>query len=54
MQTGVSHANAPRPPDRGVSDNAPYTPGLGLKIAARMAQEWLARLDAEAAEEGEA
>jgi len=54
MQTGVSHANAPLPPDRGVSDNAPYTPGLGLKIAARMAQEWLARLDAEAAEEGEA
>jgi len=88
MQTGASHANAPLPPERGVSDHeertpgrgdpmqagrphadtprtpnrpvsdpgeAGYTPGrIGLQIAARMAQEWLDRMDADAAEEGEA
>jgi hypothetical protein len=50
MHTETPHAHTPRTSDRHVSDNAPYTPGLGLKIAARMAQEWLARLDAEAGE----
>jgi hypothetical protein len=50
MQMGRPHANAPRASDRGVSDNRPrgtYTRGLALEIAARMAREWLERLDAE-------
>jgi DNA-binding MarR family transcriptional regulator len=54
MQSRTPHASTPRTSDRGVTDNASYTRGLGLEIAARMAREWLERLDAEAAEEGEA
>jgi len=46
MQAGESHANPPRRPDRSVSDSLP-PPGLGLKIAARMARERLERLDEE-------
>jgi DNA-binding MarR family transcriptional regulator len=57
MQGGIPHASTPRPPNRPVSDpsEATYTPGrIGLEIAARMAREWLDRLDAEDAEEGKA
>lgn len=51
MQAGISHASTPCTSDRGVNDNASYVRGIGLEIAARMAREWLERLDAEAGEE---
>jgi hypothetical protein len=48
MHTRKPHAHPARDPDRSVSDLPPYTPGLGLEIVARMAREWLARLDEDA------
>jgi hypothetical protein len=47
MRLGKPHAPSSRLPDRGVRDPPPYTPGIDLEIAARMAREALERLDEE-------